>query len=605
MPTPQWLQHPFIVFALPLIVLLCAPHAYKLLPASTNPSYDEIRLQRIADLMTDIYGTLSNSTYIPFNAVHPGLHHIDTTALPCKPSASVLRLMALLPYVDSALVDQSDWIYGGAFMDYRNPEHLAELCDPLRGRGIGWTDYMAPSDIALTNWGTGGWNNDRTWVMIYNTERDSIRIFDAEDWLHRSLAQDEFGQEMSASWFEDHGEFMWDRPHGAAPMLRAIANNYRSLKWIPWETSNRGAPDYGIEFNKNDAFDLEDDFVRDYMKHNHWPDRFHPWKFRAAVIRAKHNPRGRSFIESLEARISLLLGSQANIEEQLAHHHVTPLDISNKSEHWLHRWRTQKLEWKLDDDLAELSLLEDEKEDLCPAGVCRPIPPALWQHWNLALTYQVIEHDNRTEKCGLKFQVLDSQGQWIYGSPHDANHIPAISQYWSCVHNYNLHSYNVKLALEASTADVERQCLETLCKPLGVENAWKRAELSINVYKRDIAAAEARKAKILDFLSQIPNNAELELHEVHDSIKLLDLGLQSLTQTLNDLEILSQEPEHSSAKLHQTLEYTYELHGMTDYGIAPVAEEAFRGYQEWWWRKQVQRQSEDSEHRKRPEEEEV
>ncbi len=34
---------------------------------------------------------------------------------------------------------------------------------------------MEPSDVALTNWGTGRWNGDRTWVLIYNTERNFIR----------------------------------------------------------------------------------------------------------------------------------------------------------------------------------------------------------------------------------------------------------------------------------------------------------------------------------------------------------------------------------------------------------------------------------------------
>ena len=94
--------------------------------------------------MNEINDILANSTFIPHGAIQRGPHHIDTSALTCKPNASVLRLMELLPYVDTSLVDEPDWIYGGHFIDYRNPDHLIDACDPLRGQSIEWTDYICP-----------------------------------------------------------------------------------------------------------------------------------------------------------------------------------------------------------------------------------------------------------------------------------------------------------------------------------------------------------------------------------------------------------------------------------------------------------------------------
>lgn len=230
-------------------------------------------------MMGDIYGVLANSTFIPHNAITKGPHVINTTSIPCQPSASVLRLIELLPYVDISLVKEPDWIYGGHFMDYRNPKHLAELCDPLRGESIGWTDYMEQTDVALTNWGTGGWNNDRTWVMIYNTERDSIRIFDAELWVQRQSAERKFGEEMNKWWFEEHGQFEWDRTDGATHILRAIANSYRHLRWTPWGTSNR-----------EDGFGVPTETISTLLKRNGWPDVFDPAQFNSDFMRAQHRP---------------------------------------------------------------------------------------------------------------------------------------------------------------------------------------------------------------------------------------------------------------------------------------------------------------------------
>jgi uncharacterized protein (UPF0297 family) len=257
-----------------------------------DPSYDEAKLQKVADLMTDIYTVLANSTFIPHNAITLGPHTINKTALPCKPHAAVLRLIKLLPYVDVSLVETDDWFDGGSFMDYRNPEHLAELCDPLRGQSFGWTDYMSPDDVALTNWGTGGWNNDRTFVMIYNTARNSIRAYDGEEWLERRRAKDLFSSEMNEWWFEEADEYgTWDRTDGAPLVLRAIVSNFRSLLWTPWAMSNK-EDGFGVPFG------VPTDHIKELLRQNGWPNTFNSTQFRADFTRAKHKPSGKGDAEA-------------------------------------------------------------------------------------------------------------------------------------------------------------------------------------------------------------------------------------------------------------------------------------------------------------------
>lgn len=271
-----------------------------------DPSYDVNKLKIIASLMDDIYATLANSTFIPHNAIARGPHIINTTAISCNPSASVLRLIELLPYVDFTLVKEPDWIDGGYFMDYRNPLHLAALCDPLRGEPIGWTDYMEPTDVALTNWGTGGWNSDRTFVMIYSTERNSIRIFDGELWVERRTAELAFGEEMNKWWFEEHGQFEWDIADGAPHILRAVTNNYKSLRWTPWGTSNR-----------EDGFGVPPETIKTLLERNGWPDVFNPTQFNVDFILTKHMPyTGGPDEDALErTKISRYLALQRTHEE--------------------------------------------------------------------------------------------------------------------------------------------------------------------------------------------------------------------------------------------------------------------------------------------------
>lgn len=419
---PRWLQHPVTVFLIPLIALLTLPNLYTFLPYIADPSYDETKLQRIASLMDEIYTTLADATFIPHNAITRGPHVINKTALPCTPSASVLHLMELLPYVDLSLVNEPDWIYGGHFMDYRNPKHIAQLCDPCRGQSIDWTDYMSPSDIALTNWGTGGWNNDRTWVMIYDTTRDAIRIYDAELWVTRWGAERKFGKEMDSWWFDDDGELWWDRDAGASHILRAIAKNYKSSEWTPWATSNR-----------ENGFGTSLETIKNLLKRNGWPNAFDRDQFNADFIRGKHKPSGKGYAESALREIDSIAGFNRSIvgdgwtdldvhqgeqwyaRDRLDRHRRRFAEATGLEERQLEEWHIQHTIWHLENLQGRLDTARAEVARLCPDKTCvKEEDLILWEFAALQCTYEEAQYTNTSQVCERKLYYTPSRDpDWL------------------------------------------------------------------------------------------------------------------------------------------------------------------------------------------------
>lgn len=468
---PQWLQHPVTVFLIPLITFLALPNLYKLLPYVADPSYDEARLQEIASRMDDIYTTLAAATFIPRNAITRGPHIINQTALPCTPGASVLRLMELLPYVDLSLVNEPDWVHGGQFMDYRNPEHIAELCDPCRGRSIGWTDYMSPNDIALTNWGTGGWNNDRTWVMIYDTARDAIRIFDAELWVTRGDAERNFGKEMDSWWFEDNGELWWDRDDGASHVLRAIANNYKNLGWTPWGTSNR-----------ENGFGVSPVIIKNLLTRNGWPEALNRDQFNADFIRGKHKPSGKGYAEAALRNIEDITGFNRSIfspiedgwtdwdanvgewwygQDRLKRSRQQLAKATDLEERQVQEWDIQHTIWHLENLRARLDTARGEVARLCPNDVCvKEEELILWEFVALQRTYEETMYTNISQVCEHK----------LHYAPSDD---PARLD--KCVSNTKMEHLWLELAYRQSKAEALTYCDKTGGHLLPFKTVFDRA----------------------------------------------------------------------------------------------------------------------------------
>jgi hypothetical protein len=307
-PTRRWYQHPVVVFVLPFILLLCIPHIYNSL-GSSSPFYNDRQLQEIATLMDDIYTSLAASTFIPQTAIKRGPHLINTTAIPCKRDPAVLRLMELLPYVDSSQVEEADWLLGGEFIDYRRNDMLREGCDPLRASDF-W-DYMTPDAIALTSWGRGGWNGDRTFVMMYDTRKHAIRVYEGEAWIEQHEGPEKkeddysgvgiFSEGIAAGQsILDRRDHSWAEWFDAPTLLTRLRDAYRTAAWSPWETSNHEAG-WGVD-RKN---------VTQLLRQSGWPnDPSFESKFRAGFTRAQNKPSGRGWGEAAIKTVEDLEGKE-------------------------------------------------------------------------------------------------------------------------------------------------------------------------------------------------------------------------------------------------------------------------------------------------------
>ena len=421
--------------------------------------------------MDDIYTILADATFIPHNAITRGPHVINQTTLPCTPSASVLRLMEMLPYVDLSLVGEPDWIHGGHFMDYRNTEHLAELCDPCRGQSIDWTDYMSPNDVALTNWGTGGWNNDRTWVLIYDTERDAIRIFDAELWVTRGGAEREFGRQMHSWWFEDDGELWWDRDDGASHVLRAITNNYKSLGWTPWGTSNR-----------ENGFGVSPDVIKNLLVRNGWLKTFDRDQFNADFVRGKHKPSGKGYAEAALRDIESIAGSNRSVfspiedgwtdwdanvgkwwyaQDRLKRHRQQLAEATDLEEQQVQEWHIQHTIWHLENLRGRLDTARAEIARLCPNDVCvQEDDLILWEFVALQLTYEELNYTNISQVC-----------------EHKLYYTPSYDPAWldKCISNKRLEYSWLDLAYRQSEAEALAYCKKTGHELLPFKTVFDRA----------------------------------------------------------------------------------------------------------------------------------
>jgi hypothetical protein len=501
--------------------------------------------------------------------------------------------MELLPYVDSTLVLEPDWIYGGHFMDYRKPGHLAELCDPLRGEYIGWTDYMTPSDIALTNWGTGGWNNDRTWVLIYNTERDAIRIFDAELWLEQRQAQDEFGEEMNEWWFEDSGEFEWNRADGASHILRAIANNYRKLRRTPWETSNRDGTQTPADrpfATRVDPYGLDDDYLKDAMKRNGWPHVFDPTTFNAELIRTQHMPRSQTMIEAIQTHINSINRAKAHIEDKIAHHRTRLEKAKTEDEHWLERWHIQQLEWDVEDKSIDLAEVEQAKAEMCPNDLCKPNPaPILWQQWALSHKLQEAESTNYTESCDRRlhhFEELDAK-MYRNSSYRTPSRIEA------CISNEKTKLSYIRHAYKDSTADALNFCEEIGCTLLSEQDVWGRARLMGNQRReRGNAGDRTRMTKSLFFRSHVSQDAKATLADINKFISSLEYGVKWRRTRVDYIEGLIDQAKKGGSELYNLLVHVNQISGPGEYENDGWTKGAWKEYNKWTWLHQVQKQTE-------------
>jgi hypothetical protein len=502
------------VFILPLAAILGFPHIYKLLIHGSHSLYEEQQLQEVASLMDSIYTTLANMTFIPHASINRGPHTINASDIKCKVSPSVIRLMELLPYVDSSLVQTPDWIFGGVFIDYRRSDHLKFItCDPLLGENYGWTDYMRPTTIALTGWGTGGWNGDRTWVMLYNTDMQAISTYDGEYWVSQDASQQIFGAHLLEVTGNQWGT-VWNLGDGfsAPEMLKTIRDNFLTLKWIPWETSH-----------KENGFGVQPDQIKKLLLQNGWPRSFSADQFNADFIRTKYKPSGRGYARHADRRIKFLgphsgedfewyqKGDIWERKEHIARIEAALKAAKNHEDKAMQEWRLQLTNFDLEQDYADLQAAEEDIARLCPDGVCvAPRDLILWEYRSLERAYEKSLHANHTSECTNRLSEL------LEHMPPDP------SRFDLCLDQVALENRWLHLAYTQSKAEALEHCAVTGAKLLPPDNVESRAKAKIAMLESEIARGENRLKKMEAGRQLVPEDAErtrkvTEMHE--DSVK--------------------------------------------------------------------------------------
>jgi hypothetical protein len=459
-------------------------------------------------LMDDIYTTLAKMTFIPASAIKRGPHQINTTVIQCSLHPDVLRLMELLPYVDKMEVHEegetyrTDWLYGGEFLDYRNPDDLYYACRPLHEYD-GW----APEIVALTSWGRGGWNGDRTHVLMYDTEIDAISVFEGEEdlriWDQDSPPGYDYYDHTGIGLFNHsierpllQEEIEWKHWFVATTFLQRILDGYQSLAWTPWQTSNR-----------EDGWGIDTNIIKDLLRNNGWPDSFDPDKFNADFIRAKMAAKTkRGAAETVYKTIEELAGppdepSLGNIES--TRKFIENLDLQttrvdhDEQEHWYSVFRAQSQRWLLARQEQGLVTARQEYTRLCPNDECvKPSDEILWEFHAVEKEFHKMQRSTSPERT-CKLDLADFQ-----------DFAPASPRYENCVARRRTERYWLCLAYAQSKIDAETHCADTGCTLRPQPTLEEIVNEHIDKLEAGIKREQARAIEMYEWLPALPEHAE-------------------------------------------------------------------------------------------------
>lgn len=520
----KWLRHPIISLAIPFAIAFCYPQLYKLVTPKSWRPINESQLQEIASLLDDIYMTMINMTFVPPTAIRRGPHEINTTAIICKQDPSVRRLMEIMPYIDSFEtlehdeVYRRDWLSGGEFIDFRKPEYLEEGCDPLRTRGSIYHD-LAPTTIPLTSWGHGGWNGDRTWVLMYHTDINAIRVFEGEQYI--SLL--DLDDPSRRSWKDrtDFGLFThsvehpiaamskgvigWEEWFDAPTLLRRILHAYQSLAWTPWESSGQH-----YTLNRDGGWGVNVTIFKDLLRKNGWPVAFNHDQFNVDVIRAKHVPSKYGPAKAAYKRVEQLEGGKEEFGEvdvgiiAELNRSISQLEAQNKKERdeqerWTRVFRIQSRRWRLERFVSELATLKDSISQLCPEGLC------------IKESDEILHEFHSIEKEYLKAQRSTPPGKtcvWDLADQAWPISLPTDELLHNCISKRQREFYWLELAYYQTRTLALSHCSITNCSLIPQPTIYEAVAAKTEELEREATNDQKKAVMMYEWLPNLPESAE-------------------------------------------------------------------------------------------------
>jgi hypothetical protein len=416
------------------------------------------RLHEVADLMLDIYQTLAKMRYIDPAGIKIGPH--DTSGVGSQYEEygldpTIKYLYSILPYIDTPAAGNSDFLHGGEFADFLDPEYIVQGRDPFYASPEG-ADFDAEGGPYIRPWVTPlSQLGNHGSVIFYDARSHKIWIIDQEGWSSTDLALEGIEEEEPTSANDNSFEHIPSRPAG--DVLRDINGWYRSLRALPG-----GGEQSWLDWDHYDEIlDLKGLYQR-----NGWPDDFDGDAFQIGQARNYAACHAKGFAEEPLRQVEKYelwtkLGEQELLVQQKALDEAT-----NKEDEWVARFNLWNKNHNMALHSANLRESKDIVDRLCPNGVCQKredLP--LWELEFLQREYQFKQDDLSGSKDRLEQSNGNDNDQ--PEEDEDEDNMARIE-----LHHATKAEAIYRRAVEQAKADAERLCPgKTLHSALGINAA--------------------------------------------------------------------------------------------------------------------------------------
>ncbi|KAH8893912.1 hypothetical protein GQ53DRAFT_745336 [Thozetella sp. PMI_491] len=478
------------------------------------PAETQARLQEVADLLLAIYETLAEMCYIDPVGIIKGPHDMETlhpTLEKMGLDPSIVYLYGIMPYIDTNLAGNRDFLHGGTFVNYLTEQGLERVKDPFYANPSGKNydkeggPYMRPWMTPLSQLG----NHES--VIIYDAKQHRIWIVDQEGWS----STDRGVQTRRNTGFREGGNSMSLEPLPSRPagdVLRDINQWYRTLEETPGDGEYCGGEWRGS------AIDLRGL----YRKHG-WPDRFDGDGFLVDQARAYAAHRAQFRAEEPGRQVEGLVDSVEWAKKAVANAQDELKNARTENERWLAKytlWREKNNEASMREGLRKQKV-EAEKHSIDGKWQKEEDLP-LWELEQL-----------RHELMWKRESVANNQ-RWAEQTekPSDREH------FRNQVRHLEKYASVYQKAYDAAKADAERLCPgKTFQSATGIKSLGRIDTLTnIELQKEAVASMEKELAQLREWAKQVPDGATEARDAIAGDVEGLESGIKSGQGTIERLE---------------------------------------------------------------------
>jgi len=165
---------------------------------------EKYRLDEVANLMLEIYQTLTRMRYLDPSWIQPGRHDLNLSLFALysslKLDPKIIYLYSVLPYIDPPVAGNLDFFQGSGFADFRNKDHVIQARNPMYA--VEESEKMRPWMTPLCMLG-----NHQS-IVIYDAKRHVVGIYDHESMWSFDRNLDEGKIFMTTTTHEEGGAWM-------------------------------------------------------------------------------------------------------------------------------------------------------------------------------------------------------------------------------------------------------------------------------------------------------------------------------------------------------------------------------------------------------------